>query len=289
MTRVHKYDTIVNVRDVECLCNGGADMIGTVIGDICGSLYEFDGNKNKDCLLFPYGCDFTDDTIMALAVAKSLIASDGDGEKLYDLCVQNMKFFGKKYPRPMGGYGGRFARWLASKDSEPYGSWGNGAAMRVGAVGFYAKSREEAERLAEIVTRPTHNSYHGIHGAQATAVCVWMAHNGYFKTDIYETMVRDYYPEMADMTYESIKEDYYFEDSCQKTVPQAITAFLDSHGFEDAIRNAISLGGDADTIGAITGAMAEAYYGVPRSMRLNAERLLDRYLYSVLKEFEELY
>lgn len=265
-------------------------MIGVIIGDIVGSVYEFDNIKTKDFPLFSRECDFTDDSIMSLAVARALLECKGkrfEDETLKKAFAAYMKWYGRQYPYPMGGYGGRFGDWLRSCENEPYNSWGNGSAMRVAACGFAAKDLNEALRFAELSSSVTHNHPEAIAGAKAVAACIYMAKSGLDKEYIHQYVHRYYYP--LDMSLDEIRKTYTFTERCKDTVPQAIQAFLEAKDFEDAIRNAISIGGDSDTIGAITGGIAEAYFGVSNDLRGDAESYLPDDLFYVLKKFEETY
>lgn len=245
-------------------------MLGAIVGDIVGSRFEFNNHRSKDFELFGDGCFATDDSIMTLAVAKAIMEAtkikapnnseyDRDFHAvLSDLTVKHMQEIGRKYPDC--GFGGMFYQWVFSDSPEPYNSFGNGAAMRVSAAGFAAADEWKAEQLAETVTAVTHNHEEGIKGATATAVAIYLARKGATKSEIRERIVRDYYP--LDFKINDIRAAYRFNETCQETVPQAIECFLESTSFEDVIRTAISLGGDSDTIAAITGAIADAYYGV---------------------------
>lgn len=258
-------------------------MLGAIVGDIVGSRFEFNNNRNKDFALFADGCFATDDSIMSLAVAKAIMEaskvkttnSHGYDHDFYsvlsDLTVTYMQEIGRKYPDC--GFGGMFRKWVFSDNPKPYDSFGNGAAMRVSPAGFAAANNWEAEHLAEAVTEVTHSHEEGIKGAIATAVAIAMARHGALKSEIRERIITEYYP--LDFKIDDIRLTYKFNETCQETVPQAIECFLESDSFEDAIRIAISLGGDSDTIGAITGAIAEAYYGVPEDIKEKALTYLD--------------
>ena len=234
-------------------------MYGAIIGDTVGSVYEFDNVKTKDFPLFTPQSEYTDDSIMTIAVASALLRWKKDGADLHSAMVEEMQRFGRRYPHPKGAYGGRFSQWLRSDDPRPYNSLGNGSAMRVSPCGLMAESLEEALELARVSAEVTHNHPEGIKGAQATAAAVYLARTGSSIPEIRAYISGNFYP--LDRTLDEIRPDYSFDETCQGTVPEAITAFLESDSFEDAIRNAISLGGDSDTIGAITGAVAWAYYG----------------------------
>lgn len=258
-------------------------MIGAIVGDIVGSIYEFDNHRSKEFPLFSKGCFATDDSIMTLAIAKALVEWKRSGERLSYLAVKYMQEVGRPYPGC--GYGGRFLQWMYSDKPEPYNSFGNGAAMRVSPVAYVAWSLQEARELSRFVTAVTHNHPEGIKGAEATAVATWMALNGHSKEEIGSYVKQNYYK--LDFTIDEIRPTYRFNETCQDTVPQAIQAFLESESFEDAIRTAISVGGDSDTLAAITGAIAGAYYGVPDDIRGEAESYLDHILYGIYHEFRQ--
>lgn len=234
-------------------------MLGAIIGDIIGSVYEFDSNniKTKDFVFFEshneMECTFTDDTVMTIAVAEALM--QGGKEENF---VSAMRKYGYLYP--YAGYGGMFRGWLRSDNPKPYKSYGNGSAMRVSPVAWYFDTLEEVEKYAEISAAVTHNHPEGIKGAKATAAAIFLARTTHSKNCI-KTYIETKYGYDLNRTLDSIRPLYRMEESCQKTVPEAIIAFLESSDFEDAIRNAISIGGDSDTVAAITGSIAEAYYG----------------------------
>ena len=256
-------------------------MLGAIIGDIVGSIYEFNNLKSKDFLFFsPYGF-FTDDSVMTVAICKALLDCKGKYHKLSKLTVNYMQEYGKLYPNMS--YGGNFIDWLNRKKPQPYNSCGNGSAMRVGAVPYFASSIEEVKMLSKLVTEVTHNHPEGIKGAEATAVAIYMALNKCSKEQIKQYIESNYYS--LDFTYEGLKQDYMFTELAQTTVPQAIYCFLISESFEDAIRTGISIGGDSDTLCAIIGAIAEAYYGIEENMAFRALSYLDERLTSVYNEF----
>lgn len=257
-------------------------MLGAIIGDIVGSRFEWDNIKTKEFDFLTYKCSVTDDSIMSLAVAKAIVQCNGDYSALSKNAVKYMQEIGRPYP--FCGYGGMFRQWMYSDDPKPYGSYGNGAAMRVSACGFAATSMDEAIELSRKVTEVTHNHPEGIKGAEATAVAIYMARTGSSILEIRDYINNNYYP--MNFTLDGIRDSYSFNETCQDTVPQAIMAFLESENFEDAIRNAISIGGDSDTLAAITGGIAEAYYGIPAEIRKHALTFLDELQLSVLNEFE---
>lgn len=248
-------------------------VIGAIIGDIVGSRFEFDNYRKKDFELFTEDCFFTDDTVMALAVAKA-ISENTNVENLSKETITAMQEIGRYYPDC--GYGGNFYYWIFKDNPKPYNSFGNGSAMRVAFCGMVGKSIDDVKRLSYEVTRISHNHYEGLKGAEATSVCVYLAKNGYSKEKIKEYVEQNYYP--LNFTIDEIRPTYKFSESCQNTVPQAIKAFLESADFEDAIRTAISVGGDSDTLGAITGSIAGAYYGVPKNLEETAINFLDNRL-----------
>ena len=240
-------------------------MLGAITGDIVGSIYEFDNIKTVDFPLFGDGCRFTDDTVLTVALAEAIMT----GESYEEL----MKGYYHRYPE--AGYGGRFHAWATGKVTGPYLSWGNGAAMRVSPVGYAFDTIDRVLEKAEEFTVITHDHPEGIKGAQATAVAIYLARTGAEREEIrrYVTGVFGY---DLSRSCDAIRADYAFDESCQGTVPQAITAFLESSGFEDAIRLAVSLGGDSDTLACIAGGIAEAFYeGVPPVIAWHALDYLD--------------
>ncbi|MCD7926843.1 MAG: ADP-ribosylglycohydrolase family protein [Bacteroides sp.] len=253
-------------------------MIGAIAGDIIGSVYEFNNTKTKDFPLFSDDSSYTDDSIMTVAVADWLLHG-GELAKV-------MQHYGNKYPNPMGGYGSRFAIWLHEVDPKPYNSWGNGAAMRVSPVGWYFDSLEETLRVAKETAIVTHNHPEGIKGAQAVAVAIFLARNEKSREYIKEFVEKNFGYDL-NRNCDDIRLNYEFDESCQGTVPEAIIAFLESRDFEDAIRLAVSLGGDSDTLACITGGIAEAFYKyrIPCSIRDKVRILLDDDLWRVVKEF----
>jgi ADP-ribosylglycohydrolase len=252
-------------------------MLGAFAGDMIGSLYERRGIKTTDFPLFQEPSTFTDDTVLTAAVAHAVLHDLDYGAAIRD--------FGRRYPRR--GYGGNFRRWLWQEDSSPYNSWGNGSAMRVGPVGyaFDSTSRvlEEAKRSAEI----THNHPEGIKGARATALAIFLAREGYPKTEIREEISQRFGYKLS-RTVQEIRPVYSFDVSCMGTVPEAIIAFLDSCDLEDALRLAVSLGGDSDTLACITGSIAEAFYReVPQEIEREVRTRLPREFIEIMDCFYE--
>lgn len=249
-------------------------MYGAIIGDIAGSKYEFLGYKKYPNTILDKDCFFTDDTIMTVAIADALL-NDKD-------LVNTIKEYGLKYPD--GGYGGTFSKWLTAPDRDPYFSYGNGAAMRVSATAWIYNSWSKVMDLATKVTVVTHNHPEGIKGAQATATCINMARRGFSKRDIKDYIECTFNYDL-EFTLDEIRPYYRFNETCQETVPQAIVAFLESKDFEDAIKLAISLGGDADTLAAITGSIAEAYYGVPDELIKKVKKFLPKKFIEILEKY----
>ena len=260
-------------------------MIGAIIGDIAGSRFEFHNKKTKDFEMFHYRCRPTDDSVMSLAVAQAILACGGDYSDLSDKAVVSMQTLGRKYSD--AGYGRRFYDWLFTPDPQPYNSYGNGSAMRVSPCGFAAGSLEEAKTLSALVTQVTHNHPEGMKGAEAVAAAIYLAKAGSGKDEIRRFIEDNYYT--FDFTIDELRPGYRFDVSCQGSVPVALEAFFESTDFEDAVRTAVSVGGDSDTIGAITGSVAEAYYGVPAELIKSAAEYLDSYQLEILHEFEEKY
>lgn len=247
-------------------------MLGAIIGDIVGSLFEFNSNKTKDFTLFSPRCRPTDDSIMTIAVGRACVEADcRDEEKFKGTLVEKMRELGRRYRS--AGYGGRFYQWLMSDDMGPYNSYGNGSAMRVSPTAYAVDTLEEVEQLAKWSAEVTHNHPEGVKGAQAVAGAIFLARNGASKEEIKEYVERNYYD--LDFTLDEIRPGYSFDVTCQGSVPQAIICFLEAKDYEDAIRNAVSLGGDADTQAAMAGAIAEAFFGIPEDLREEGLSRLD--------------
>lgn len=260
-------------------------MLGAIIGDIVGSRYEFDNRKTKEFELFESECQFTDDSVMTIAIAKALLDCNENYEDLSIIAIENMVYIGRKYP--YCGYGYRFYDWILTDNHSPYNSFGNGSAMRVSCCGFVANSIDEVKELSRKVTEISHNHPEGIKGAEATAVSIYLARTGKTKEEIKQYICDNYYN--IDFTLDEIRREYRFNETCQGSVPQALESFFESTSYEDTIKNAISLGGDSDTIGAIAGGIAEAYYGIPRELRDKALTYLDDDLKNIVFEFEKKY
>ena len=264
-------------------------MYGAILGDIIGSPFEFDrGDKTKEFDLFTKGCDFTDDSVMTIAVGEALLAVglETTVKEIEEAVVANMQDWGKRYP--YAGYGGRFRYWLRERNPKPYGSYGNGSAMRVSAVGWLYDSLERTREVARATANVTHNHPEGIKGAEATASAIYMARNESSKEEIKEYIEREFHYNL-DRTLDEIRPGYHMDETCQRTVPEAIIAFLESKDFEDAIRNAVSLGGDTDTLGAITGSIAEAFYGISDVLIAECRSRIDEGLMTdILDEFDHI-
>lgn len=254
-------------------------MWGAIIGDIAGSRFEFNNTKDYNFEIFAEDCFFTDDTIMTIAVARAVMDSNGDCAVLYQKARDYMSHMGKLHYKGVS-WGSRFSRWI--NVPLPYRSYGNGAGMRVSAVGWQANSIEEVKNMSYAVTAVSHNHEEGIKGAEAIAMCIYLARTGHTKDYIKAYMIEHYYPEIADMSYELLHKEYGWvwrgisSEICQGSVPQAIVCFLESQDFESAIRKAISIGGDSDTIGAMTGSIAEAFYGIPDEFKWKSIKYLNR-------------
>ena len=253
-------------------------MLGAIIGDIVGSIYEWNNHRSKDFELFGENCDFTDDTVMTLAIAEGLMAGGTAAE--YTRAMQRL---GRAWPDR--GYGGHFLEWLHMPNPLPYNSFGNGSAMRAAPVAWAFDTLEEVEAAARESALPTHNHPEGVKGAQATAAAIFMARRGCSKQEIRD-YIENKYNYNLHRTLDEIRPGYLFNETCQQTVPEAIIAFLESVDFEDAIRCGVSLGGDTDTLTAITGSIAEAAYGIPRDIRKMAHSFLPPALLDVVIRFE---
>lgn len=262
-------------------------MIGAILGDMIGAPYEFDrGNKTKDFPLFSRKSQFTDDSVMTVAVAEALISSYGNSDdEIRTALVDSMQKWGKRYPH--AGYGGMFRQWLSTKDPKPYGSFGNGSAMRVSSAGWLYDDVDTTRKIAAITADVTHNHPEGIKGAEATASAIFLARNGSSKDEIKEYIIREFGYDLS-RTCDEIRPTYHHVESCQETVPEAITAFLEGTNFEDVIRIAVSLGGDCDTLTCIAGGIAEAFYGVPNEMKDTCLSKLPDDIIAVIKRFDDL-
>ena len=260
-------------------------MYGAILGDIIGSPYEFDrGDKTKDFPLFGPDSKFTDDTVMTVAVAEALMNAKGqsDGQIKAEL-IRSMRHWGGKYPG--AGYGGSFRVWLRSDDPKPYKSYGNGSAMRVSATGWLYDTIEETRRVARLTAEVTHNHREGIKGAEATASAIFLARNDHTKEEIKEYIIKEFHYDLS-RTCDEIRPAYRHDETCQKTVPEAITAFLEGESFEDVVRVAVSLGGDCDTLACIAGSIAEAFYGVPAALMTECRKRVTDDIKAVIDRFD---
>ena len=263
-------------------------MYGAILGDMIGAPYEFDrGNKTKDFELFNPEVEYTDDSVMTIAVAQALMSCDRDaGEReITDAVVKSMQQWGQRYPH--AGYGGRFAGWLRSPNPVPYNSWGNGSAMRVSSVGWLYDTLDRTREVARWTAEVTHNHPEGIKGAEATASAIFMARTGSSKPEIRDYIVKEFGYDLS-KTCDEIRTNYHMDESCQGTVPEAIRSFLEGRDLEDVIRNAISLGGDTDTLACIAGSVAEAFFGVPKEMRKECLNRIEYDMQKVLKDFDRV-
>lgn len=273
-------------------------MLGAIIGDTVGSIYEFHNTKDYNFTMFGSESSFTDDSVMSMAVAWWLLKDPDHRTETLEAIMVN---FAEHCPCPMGGYGEMFYYWLfnpwALREHEgypsdgkrhPYNSWGNGAAMRVSAVGWFFDTLEETERVAKISAEITHNHPEGIKGAQATAAAIWMARNGKTKAEIKEYMETRFGYDL-DRSWERLNRTYGWDSSCQGTVPEAIICFLESTGFEDSIRKAVSIGGDSDTLACINGGIAEAYYSdIPADMVERTVKPFPNVFNSIIEEMRKV-
>lgn len=260
-------------------------MIGAILGDIIGSPFEFDrGRKTKDFAMFSDGSGFTDDSVMTVAVADALIESPGESDlDVKAALVMKMRYWGRRYPN--AGYGSRFYHWLFTDDPKPYGSYGNGSAMRVSSAGWLYDTLEETRRYARLTAEVSHNHPEGIKGAEATASAIFLARQGKTKDEIKKYVIDEFGYDLS-RTCDEIRPGYHHVETCMKTVPEAITAFLEGESFEDVIRTAVSLGGDCDTLTCIAGSIAEAYYGIPEEFVRECLKRVPKSFKEVLDRFQ---
>lgn len=263
-------------------------MYGAILGDMIGAPYEFDrGNKKKEFPLFSSLSSYTDDSVMTIAVANALIASGKNANKdtIQESVVKQMQAWGKKYP--YAGYGGRFRDWLFGSNPKPYNSYGNGSAMRVSSVGWLYDSIERTREVAIWTAAVTHNHPEGIKGAEAVASAIFLARTGVSKDEIDDYIVDNFGYDMT-RSCDEIRPTYHHAESCQETVPEAITAFFEGKDFEDVIRTAVSLGGDCDTLTCISGSIAEAFYGVPENLKKECRKRMKGDMLKVMDKFERI-
>ena len=261
-------------------------MLGAIIGDMAGSIYEFDNIKSRDFEFLSEQCEPTDDSILTCAIARALMDVKGRGTQLERVTMFRMKEYFLANPLPMGGFGAKFFQWALSDVTEPYGSWGNGAAMRISPVAYVANTEVEAKLLSRIVTGTTHNDPEGLKGGEVIALAVFKALHGATKEEI-QKMVKSYYP--GDYSVEELHRTYTFEPSCQKTVLEGMQCFFESEDYESAIRNVMYIGGDCDTLGAIVGAVAGAYYGIPKWIQEKALSMMPDYMVEDYEDFKTMY
>lgn len=262
-------------------------MYGAILGDIIGSPYEFDqGYKAKDFPLFSRNPKFTDDSVMTLAVADAFLSLPPEASEveIRRFLVRSMQTYGRKYP--YAGYGGMFRRWLKDPNPQPYGSYGNGSAMRVSSAAWLFGDLETVRYMARLSAEVTHNHPEGIKGAEATSSAIYLARTGSTKAEIKAYIEANFHYDLS-RTCDEIRPAYRHVESCQETVPGAITAFLEGESFEDVIRTAVSLGGDCDTLTAIAGSIAEGFYGVPEKLKKQCRERLPEDLRKVLRRFEK--
>ncbi len=262
-------------------------MLGAIIGDIIGSRFEFDDNhKSKEFELFTSECDYTDDTVMSIAVAEALLDSGKDSgeETIKTNLIKSMKKWGQKYP--YAGYGQRFIGWVLSDNLEPYGSYGNGSGMRVSPVGWLYDTLERTRKVARWTAEVTHNHPEGIKGAESTASAIYLARNNASKEEIKQYIIDEFGYDLS-RSLDDIRPTYYHVEDCMHTMPEAFECFLESESYEDCIRNVMYIGGDTDTLGAIAGAIAEAFWGVPIPIAAEAKEFLPADIKAVLNGFNK--
>ena len=258
-------------------------MLGAIFGDIVGSVYEFNNTADLHFPLLSRYSRPTDDSFMTLAVARALMETWGQpDDAIRAALVREMRDFGARYPN--GGYGGRFSDWLAADDPQPYGSFGNGSAMRVSPVGWLCGTMEDTLHMARLTAEVTHNHPEGIKGAQAIAAGVFLARAGQDKDAILRSLTERFHYDLT-RTLDEIRPTYGFYEICQKSVPEAIRAFYEGETYEDVIRRAVALGGDSDTIACMAGALAEAYYGMPEAFQKEALARMDSFQRGVVRDF----
>ena len=258
-------------------------MYGAIIGDIVGSRFEFDnGNKSKDFELFTKECDYTDDTVMTVAVAEALLdaGKEADEQSVKNYLIQSMKKWGQKYP--YAGYGARFIDWVLSEDPEPYGSYGNGSGMRVSPAGWLYDTIERTREVARWTAEVSHNHPEGIKGAESTAAAIFMARHGASKDEIRDYIATEFGYDLT-RTLDDIRPTYHHVEDCMHTMPEAFECFFESESYEDCLRNVMYIGGDTDTLGAIAGAIAEAFWGIPVMFIPKAKEYLNEELEEVIE------
>ena len=262
-------------------------MFGAILGDIIGSRFEFDrGGKTKDFELLTTEDKFTDDSVMTVAVAEALLGlpAEASDNEVNAALIKSMQKWGNRYP--WAGYGQKFILWLGDKDPRPYGSWGNGSAMRVSSVGWVYGTLDETRRIARLSAEVSHNHPEGIKGAECTATVIFMARTGASKEEIAEYIDREFAYDYSE-SLEEMRERHRHVESCQDSLPKALRSFFDGESYEDVVRNAVSLGGDTDTLAAIAGAMGEAFYGMPNELKAEARKRVGEDMAEVMDRFDE--
>lgn len=261
-------------------------MYGAIIGDIIGSRFEFDrGSKSREFELFTPRCNFTDDTVMTVAVAEALMnaGKDSDEKTIKSELIKSMKMWGQRYPD--AGYGGRFIRWVLSEEPKPYGSYGNGSGMRVSSVGWLYDSLERTREVARWTAEVTHNHPEGIKGAESVAAAIFMARNGASKDEI-KKYIEDEFGYNLNRTLDEISPSYHHVEDCMRTMPEAFTCFLEADSYEETVRNVMYIGGDTDTLAAIAGAVAEASWGIPEDIIDSGMNFLSSDILDVVLKFK---
>ncbi|MBO4910142.1 MAG: ADP-ribosylglycohydrolase family protein [Lachnospiraceae bacterium] len=263
-------------------------MYGAIIGDIIGSRFEFDRSpKVKEFELFTPQNNFTDDSVMTVAVAETLMAAGPDASEaeVKEALVKSMKKWGHRLPN--AGYGGMFFRWLFTNRTEPYGSFGNGSAMRVASAGWLYDSLERTREVARWTAEVTHNHPEGVKGAESVAAVIFLARKGYDLVYIKQYVLDEFVYDLS-RTLDEIRPGYHHVETCQQTVPEAMTAFFEGKDFEDVVRNAVSLGGDCDTLTDIAAAMAEGMYEIPEEYMIECDKYLTPEMLAVVRHFREI-
>lgn len=263
-------------------------IYGAILGDIIGSRFEFDrGGWSKDFDLFTSESEFTDDTVMTLAIANAFLLMDrnADEQEIKDTVTECMQIWGRKYPH--AGYGANFTHWIWAKNPQPYNSYGNGSAMRTSIIGWLFDDLERTREVAKWVAEVSHNHPEGIKGAECTASVIWMIRNGFTRDQIATYAIEEFGYDLS-KTVDEWRPLHRHDESCMDSMPKALVSFLESTDFEDAIRNAVSLGGDTDTIAAITGSMAEAFHGVPAELKQKCEEMLPKDIFDMLQIIESV-
>lgn len=262
-------------------------MIGAIIGDIVGSIYEFDrGDKTRNFELFSPRCEFTDDTVMTVAVAEALMDAgrDADEQTVKSLLIKSLKYWGQAYPD--AGYGARFISWVLSDDPKPYGSYGNGSGMRVSPAGWLYDTIERTREVAKWTAEISHNHPEGIKGAESTAAAIFLARNGASKEEIRKYITEEFGYDLS-RTLDEIRPTYHHVEDCMHTMPEAFECFLEADSYEATLRNVMYIGGDTDTLCAIAGAIAEAFWGIPDDILEKGKGYLSEDLLEVVSRFEQ--